>query len=405
MQQETIQPAGGENKIIRAVLILLASAWLALCLSAASLGAGYLLGSSVGSESDPVFDPFFQAWDIIHDEYVKQPVDDTQLLQGAINGMMQSLGDENSTYMDPEFYEQATSSLEGYVGIGIVADMTGEYLKVQSIFPGSPAEQAGLKVGDEIVKVDGQDMTGLDAQEVRAKILGPAGTHVQLAVRRPGETELLEFDLVRAKIEVPVVESRMLEEGIGYLRLAQFSSSSPGQVREALTALLAENPEGLILDLRQNPGGEVVAAEQIGAQFLPENTLLFYQMGKDGNKVDSYTGAGGLATTIPLVVLVDGGSASASEIVAGAIQDHQRALLVGTKTYGKGSVQKWIPLVNNMGAVRITVALWYTPSGRQIADQGLTPDVEVSITEEEYQAGRDPQLERAIELLQEGKGV
>jgi carboxyl-terminal processing protease len=161
----------------------------------------------------------------------------------------------------------------------------------------------------------------------------------------------------------------------------------------------------LILDLRQNLGGLVTSAIDVGSQFLPANTLLFSERDKDGAETRYYTHDGGLATDIPLVVLVDGNSASASEIVAGALQDHQRALLVGTTTYGKGSVQEWIPLVNNMGAIRITIALWYTPNGRQIAHQGLTPDIEATISEEEFQAGLDPQLDRAVEALKAQKGV
>ncbi len=399
MQPGIIETSTPNRNILRGILIAVAAVWLALCLSATSVGVGFLIGRSTGTDTDTVFGPFFQAWDIIHSRYVDQPVDDTKLIQGAINGMMQSLGDENSTYMDPDTFEAASDSLTGYEGIGATVDVTGPYLKIITPFPGSPAEQAGLKTGDEIVKIDGVDMTGKDPSKARNLLLGPAGTHVRLTVQRSGESELMEFDVVRAKIEPPVVESRMLENGVAYIYLGIFSESADAQMKEALTALLENNPKGLILDLRQNIGGYVSSAVDVGSQFLPENTLLFFEKGSNGIEQRYYCHAGGLAIDIPLVVLVDGGSASAAEIVAGALQDHKRALLVGTTTYGKGSVQEWIPLMNDMGAVRITVARWYTPNGRQISKQGLTPDFEVGITEEQFQAGEDPQLDRAMELF------
>jgi carboxyl-terminal processing protease len=307
--------------------------------------------------------------------------------------------------MEPETYQSATDYLEGYEGIGAEVDIDGDYLTILATFPGSPAEKAGLKPGDEIVKIDGVDMTGKNNAESRDHLLGPAGTHVVITIRRSGEPDLLEFDIVRAKIEPPVVESRMLDGNIGYVSLGVFSETADPQLEDALNALLEENPGGLILDLRQNLGGLVSSAVDVGSQFLPENTLLFYEKDKAGKESQYFTHGGGLATEIPLVVLVDGYSASASEILAGALQDHRRAQLVGTTTYGKGSVQEWIPLMNNLGAIRITVALWYTPNGRQIDGQGLTPDVEVGLSEAEFQAGEDPQLDRALEILMTQKGA
>ncbi|MBN2084638.1 MAG: S41 family peptidase [Anaerolineales bacterium] len=399
MQPEFTPPAAPDRSILRWILVAAAAVWLVLCLSATSAGVGFLAGRSGLAEGDDAFGPLYQTWEIIHSKYVDQPVDDTKLIQGAIDGMMQSLGDDNSTYMDPATFESATSSLDGYEGIGATVDITGEYLKIIGIFAGSPAEKAGLKPGDEIIKVDGADMTGKSPSDARDLLLGPAGSSVQLGVRRSGESELLEFDIVRAKIDPPVVESRMLEDGIAYLYLGIFSESAVPQVQEALSDLLEQEPAALILDLRGNIGGYVSSAVEIGSQFLPKGTMLFYEKYGDGREVPYYAKGGGIATGIPMIVLVDGHSASAAEIIAGAIQDHARGRLVGMTTYGKGSVQEWIPLMNDMGAVRITVSLWYTPNGRQISKEGLAPDVEVPITEEEFEAGLDPQLERAIELL------
>jgi carboxyl-terminal processing protease len=400
MQPEYTQPAEPNRRTLRWIFIVVAAVWLALCLSATSAGIGFLVGRTGIAEANDAFGPLYQTWELIHSKYVDQPVDDTKLIQGAIDGMMQSLGDENSTYMDPATFESASSSLDGYEGIGASVDVTGEYLKIIGVFAGSPAEKAGLEPGDEIIKVDGVDMTGKSPADARDLLLGPAGSRVQLSVRRPGEPELLDFDIVRAKIDPPVVESRMLEHGIAYLYLSIFSETAVPQVEDALSALLEQDPTALILDLRGNVGGYVTSAVDIGTQFLPKDTLLFYEKFGDDREVRYYAKDGGMATDIPMIVLVDGHSASAAEIVAGALQDHARGKLVGMTTYGKGSVQEWIPLMNDMGAVRITVSLWYTPNGRQIAKQGLIPDVEVGITEEEFQAGKDPQLDRAIALLQ-----
>jgi carboxyl-terminal processing protease len=397
--QSEIEEPGPNRSVLRGIFIVLAGLWLLLCVSATSVGAGYLLGQSTGETTRPGLGAFYQAWDIIHSRFVHQPVDDIKLVQGAIDGMMKSLGEENSTYMDPATYRAANDSLSGYEGIGASVDITGPYLKIIAPFAGSPAEKAGLKSGDEIIKIDGVDMTGKSLDEVRSLLLGPAGTHVKLSVRRPGEAELLEIDVIRAKIELPVVESRMLENNIAYLRLAIFSESADAQVQQALGELMKNDPKGLILDLRGNPGGLVTAAVDVASQFLPENTLLFVEKGGSAPDKSYFTHAGGLALNVPLIVLVDGGSASASEIVSGAIQDHGRGKLVGTVTYGKGSVQEWIALQDDMGAVRITVSYWYTPDGRQISGQGLTPDVLVTVSEEEHQAGKDPQLDRAVELL------
>jgi len=400
MQPETVPTKSPGGIRLRGIVIGFAVVWLALCLSATSLGIGYLVGHSTGTLSGGTMAPFQQAWDLIHANYVDQPVNDTKLIQGAIDGMMQSLGDEHSTYMSPATYQSATASLEGYEGIGAEVDLTGKYIKIVDPFPGSPAEKAGLKAGDEIVAVDGVDQTGVDPSVTREKLLGPAGTHVKVSVQRAGEPQLLQFDLIRAKIDPPVVKTSMLDGNIGYVSLAIFSDTASAQLQTALQDMMNKHPKGLILDLRGNPGGLVTSAVDVASQFLPADKLLVVERYGDGHEIKSYTHNGGLATTIPLVVLVDSGTASAAEIVAGAIQDYNRALLVGMPTYGKGSVQVWLPLVNDMGAVRITVARWYTPNGHQISNLGLIPTVERPILQADVDAGKDPQRDLAWQLLQ-----
>ncbi len=351
------------------------------------------------ADTEALFAPFWEAWDLLHAYYVDQPLDDVALMRGAIRGMMESLGDPHTSYMDPVEYEDATTQLSGeYEGIGAWVDTSGDYLTIVTPMKGSPAERAGLKPGDQIIAIDGEDMTGISPENARQRVLGPAGTQVRLTILREGEEAPLEITVTRARITVPSVESEMLPEGIAYIRLNTFGDTTSAELRNQLKALLAQNPQGIILDLRNNGGGYLTTAVDVASQFIAEGVVLYEQYG-DGSR-DKYTANGkGLATDIPLVVLVNEGTASASEIVAGAIQDYNRGLLVGTVTYGKGSVQNWIPLAGD-GAVRITIARWLTPNERTIDRQGLTPDVIVEMTVEDFENDRDPQLDKAIELLQ-----
>lgn len=350
-----------------------------------------------------LFKPFWQAWDLVHEQFINQPVNDEKLMQGAIKGMMDSLGDEHTGYMDPQTYEQATRPLdESYEGIGAYVDVSGDYLTVISPMPGSPAEAAGLKSGDMIIKIDGKDMTGIDPSVALQSVLGPAGTSVTLTVQRGENKELLEFTINRAKIDLPSVTGKMLDNNIAYIAISTFGDNTTNLLKQYLQDMLKNNPKGLILDLRYNTGGYVTTAIEVVSQFIPKGIVMYEQEG-NGNETSYEAIPGGLATEIPLVVLVNEGSASASEITAGAIQDYGRAPLVGVTTYGKGSAQNWIPLSNNEGAVRITIAHWFTPKHRQINKVGLTPDYVVPITEEDIKAGKDPQLDKAIELILQQK--
>ncbi len=346
-----------------------------------------------------LFQPFWEAWSIIHQQYVDQPVNDTKLMEGAINGMMQSLGDPHSTYMDPQTYQDANAQLAGsYQGIGAYVDTTGKYLTITSPIPGSPADKAGLQSGDQIIAIDHQDMTGINPEVARQKVLGPAGTTVHLTILRSGEPAPLEIDIVRATITVPSASGKMLDNGIAYVQITTFGDNTTRELTDTLKTLMAQHPKGLILDLRDNGGGYLQTAVEVVSQFQDSGVVLYEQYG-NGTKKPYNVIPGGMATKIPMVVLINEGTASASEITAGALQDDGRAKLVGVVSYGKGSVQNWVPLSNNQGAVRITIARWLTPLGRQIDRKGLTPDVYVQRTPADRKAGLDPQLDAAVQTL------
>lgn len=411
------------SKTLRNVLIVIVSIVLLVGAFSAGMVSGWMLplkggtqltipGLSPSAETstptadstdvETLFKPFWDSWKIVHDEYYEQPVDNEKLMQGAIRGMLEALGDEHTSYMDPDMLRQVNSQMEGgYEGIGAWVDTSGEFLTIISPMPDSPAEKAGLKPGDEVHAVDGKDMTGIDGSLVLRQILGPAGTDVTLTIVRKDTPEPFDVTITRAKIEVPTVESKMLDDKIGYIRISTFGETTDAELKKALTELKKQNPVGLILDLRYNGGGYLQTAVDVGSEFIKNNSVLLYEEYGNGEKITFKTHSGGLATEIPMVVLVNEGSASASEILAGAIQDYGRGKLVGTVTYGKGSVQNWITLDNDQGAIRVTVAHWLTPKERQINKVGLTPDVVVSMTDEDIQANRDPQLDRAVEVLKE----
>lgn len=418
------------NKTLKAVLLVLVVIFVGLGSFAGGFVTGHLLPvgnipglnepaaapapstaspeqqSATPEELQTLFGPFWEAWNLVHENFVDQPVDDVALMRGAIRGMMDALGDQHSSYMDPEDYKQANAGLEGeYEGIGAYVDTTTDYLTITSPIPGSPAEGAGLLPGDKIVAIDGEDMTGIDAELARLKVLGPAGTTVHLTVMREGEDALLEFDIVRAKITIASATGKMLDGGIAYIQVTTFGSKTMPELEAALNDVMAQNPKGIILDLRNNGGGYLQTAVEVASQFMGDGVVLYEQYG-DGTRTTYEVIPDGMATDtgIPMLVLINEGSASASEIVAGALQDSGRAKLLGTVSYGKGSVQNWIPLSGDNGAVRVTIAKWLTPSEKTIHEIGLTPDYPVELTEEDRAADKDPQLDEAVRLLLEMAG-
>jgi len=340
-----------------------------------------------------------QVWDIIHTQFIDQPVDDVAIIRGAIRGMMESLGDPYSAYMTPEEFRSQNAPIKGeYTGIGAYVDTSGEFLVIISPMPGSPAELAGLKPGDRVIAIDGEDMTNTEPALVLERIYGVEGTIVKISIQREGATEILDFEIERATIDIPSVESEVLDGNLGLIRLYSFGDDSTEEFTRALEDLLTQKPVGLIIDLRNNSGGLVETAIEITSLFIPESVVMIEEW-SDGSSREYRSTGRPVNTEIPLVVLVNEGSASASEITAGALQDLGRARLVGTPTFGKGYIQNWVTLRRDNGGLRITTARWLTPKGRQIQDLGLQPDFLIQFTEEDFNNDFDAQLDKAIKVL------
>jgi len=317
-------------------------------------------------DEEAQFQIFWEAWRLIEENF-DGPIPDVRTrTYGAINGMLQTLGDDHTVLLSPEYAAIFGEDLSGsFEGIGALVKMREDgKLMIVEPFKGQPAERAGVQAGDIVLAVDGVTLQGLNLYEAIALIRGPKGTVVSLTIEREGVEQPFDIQVERARIEIPVVETRMLEGGIAYISLFEFSEPAPARFREALQELLDQEPRGA----------------------------------KGGREIEHPATGNGVALDIPLVVLVDGGTASASEIVAGALQDHGRAVLIGEQTFGKGTVQIGYDLSDG-AELRITIAHWFTPNGRAIEKEGLTPDIVVEMTQEDKDAGRDPQLERAIEYL------
>lgn len=321
--------------------------------------------------------------------------------EGALRGMMEATGDRYSVYFTPTEYQEFLQQFEGsFTGIGVQVELspTTGLVTVVAPFKGSPGEQAGLKAGDAIIAVDGQDVQGMTLEEVVQLIRGPEGSQVTLTVQRGDSEKPLEFVITRATIEIPVVESRMVDDGVGYVRLTEFSKGCADQVKKAIEDLRNQGATRLIFDLRQNGGGLLDEAIGVASLFIPPKEPVVHIVYRD-QKRDTYRSRAKENFDMPLVVLVDGGSASASEIVAGAIKDLKAGVLMGVKTFGKGSVQTFYELSDGSG-IKLTTAKYLTAGGNSIHEVGIEPDVVVENTTNASPGdASDIQLQKAIEYI------
>jgi len=345
-------------------------------------------------------DLFSEVLDKINKEYVDE-VNQSEAMDAAINGVLQSL-DPYSGYMSPESFQNMQTETSGeFGGLGIEVGMEHGVVKVISPIDNSPASRVGVKAGDYIVKINDIQVQGKTLNEAVELMRGPVGTDIEITVRRRGEKKALTFIITRDIIEVASVKSEVIDNKTGYLRLTSFNENSGNQIKDKIKEFKKNGKvENYILDLRNNPGGLLSQAIKISDFFLDNGEIVSTKSKRKYENRKWFAKKGDILKANTLVVLINYGSASASEIVAGALQDHKRAILIGESTYGKGSVQSIIPL-NNDGAIRLTVSKYYLPSGKSISDVGVTPDIEVDESSEEFKLNTetDNQLSFALKLL------
>jgi len=345
-------------------------------------------------------DLFSEVLDKINKEYVDE-INQSKAMDAAINGVLQSL-DPYSAYMSPESFENMQTETSGeFGGLGIEVGMEHGVVKVISPIDNSPASKVGVKAGDYIVKINDIQVQGKTLTEAVELMRGPVGTDIEITVRRRGEKKALTFVITRDIIEVSSVKSEIKDEKTGYMRLTSFNENSGDQIKNKIKEFKKNSKiENYILDLRNNPGGLLSQAIKISDFFLDNGEIVSTKSKRKYENRKWFAKKGDILKSNTLVVLINYGSASASEIVAGALQDHKRAILIGESTYGKGSVQSIIPLKNN-GAIRLTVSKYYLPSGKSISDVGVTPDIEVDESSDEFRLNTetDNQLSFALKLL------
>ena len=358
---------------------------------------------SVNSAENDIYkkiDLFGEVLEKINKEYVDE-IDQSESMDSAINGLLQSL-DPYSAYMSPEVFNEMQTETSGeFGGLGIEVSMEAGVVKVISPIDDTPASKAGIKAGDYIVKIDNVQVQGKSLSEAVDLMRGPVGSGIDLTVRRRGVKKALAFNIVREIIQISSVKADLLEKNIGYIRLTSFNENSGKQIEKEIKKFEKDNNvKSYILDLRNNPGGLLSQAIKISDYFLDNGEIVSTKSRKSSENRKWFAKKGDLTNGKTLLVLINYGSASASEIVAGALKDHKRAILLGESSYGKGSVQSIIPLKND-GAIRLTVAKYYLPSGKSISEVGVTPDIEITEGSDDFRikTETDNQLDYAIKLL------
>ena len=363
----------------------------------------FLINISFSANDENIYDKidlFSEVLDKINKEYVEE-INQSEVMDAAINGVLQSL-DPYSGYMSPETFEEMQTETSGkFGGLGIEVGMEAGVVKVISPMDNSPADRVGVKAGDYIVKINDAQVQGKTLSQAVGLMRGPVGSKIEITVRRKGLKKAFIFNITREIIEVKSVKSKIIDKNVGYIRLTSFNENSSDQVKKKIKEFKKDkNIEKYILDLRNNPGGLLSQAIKISDFFLDNGEIVSTKSRKIRENKKWFAKKGDLVNGETLVVLINYGSASASEIVAGALQDHKRAILIGENSYGKGSVQSIIPLKNN-GAIRLTISKYYLPSGKSISDIGITPDIEIAESSDEFRINTetDNQLDFAVKLL------
>ncbi len=363
----------------------------------------FFFKNAYGSSEDDIYekiDLLSEVLSKINKEYVDE-IDQSETMDAAINGILQSL-DPYSAYMSPDSFENMQTETSGeFGGLGIEVSMEAGVVKVISPLDESPAYRAGVKAGDYIVKINDEQVQGKTLSEAVELMRGPVGSDIKITVRRRGEKKALIFNITRKIIKIKSVKSEIIDKNIAYIRLTAFNENSSQQIQKKLNQFNSnQNIKSFILDLRNNPGGLLSQAIKISDYFLSSGEIVSTKSRRESENRKWFAKEGDILNGKTLIVLINNGSASASEIVAGALKDHKRAILIGENTYGKGSVQSIIPLKNN-GAIRLTISKYYLPSGKSISEIGITPDIVIDEETDEFRINTetDNQLRYAVKLL------
>jgi len=364
-----------------------------------------LINKEAGKPKNVDFSLFWDVWNLLQTRYVdKDKLDDQKMVFGAIEGMVNSIGDPFTMFLSKKENKRLREDISGeFYGVGIEIGIRKGILTVISPLEGTPAYKAGLLAGDKIVKIDGESTTDITLDEAVSKIRGKRGTRVVLTILRKknGEEEIKDFEITRDRIKIPTVKWEKIEPDIGYIQLFSFNQVAKLQFDKAIRSLKEQGAgDKLILDLRNNPGGLLDLAVDISSYFLDPGDIVVIEAFGDGRREELKAKNNGVLKNTKVVVLINKGSASASEIVAGALHDNRGIILVGEKTFGKGSVQQ-VEELRYGTSLKITIAKWLTPNGRSISDEGIEPNIVVKRTEEDIENDEDPQLDKAIEIIKE----
>jgi len=369
---------------------------------------GFWLGKSqvvcpVCPPADVDFSLFWEAWKTVEEKYVdKEKINIQEMIYGAISGMIKSLNDPYTVFLKPEDAKRFIEDVKGtFEGVGMEIDIRDDQLQVIAPLEGTPAQKAGLRPGDIILKIDGKSTIDITIDEAVNLIRGPKGTEVILTIYRQEWEESKDIKIIRGVIDIPSLMLEIRDDQIAYLRLYQFSEKAASDFREAAIKILSSDAQKIILDLRNNPGGYLEVAQEIAGWFLEKGQLVAIEdFGESKEQKDHLAEGNAKLVSYAMVVLINKGSASGSEILAGALRDNRGVKIIGETSFGKGSVQELTKLKGS-SSLKITIARWLTPNGEFIADKGLEPDIKVEMTAEDYEAGLDPQLDKAVEIIKE----
>lgn len=389
-------------KFIVSIFLLLLGIWVGHYINLPFLDSNapkYQVINKIYTKDNVDFSTFWQVWDKLNSTFLnKKDLSGQKLLQGAISGLVNAAGDPYTSYFDPDANKSFTDQITGsFEGVGIELGVKDNKLVVMAPLDDSPAKKSGILAGDQILEINSKDATKMSLGDAVTLIRGKSGTSIKLTVLRDGKTDPLKFDLTRATITIKTIKTSIVGDR-AVVSISRFGDNTTTEWDSAVSDLISKGIKKIVIDLRNDPGGRLDAAIHIGGDFLTKNDVVVQQEDANGTKQQFKSDTDGRLQDEKVIILINKGSASASEIVSGALHDHNKATLVGETSFGKGTVQAVTDLTDGSG-LHITIAKWLTPNGTWVHGKGITPDVVVTLTEQDVAAGKDPQLEKALELL------